>query len=182
MGLSIYGMLKLVMHVSLMATMTADGRIAEDEDQNSTRWASKQDTAFFVKRTKQAGVVIMGSTTFATINKPLSGRLTLVYTRQPEKLADFDAQLVRPVSDEPAVLVKKLAKEGHKELVVCGGTSVYTQFMKARLVSRVYLTVEPIFWGHGMTLFEDQCHTKLNLVEVHRLSSQTIVLEYDVIK
>ncbi len=165
------------MHVFLIAALTADGYIARDTAQISTKWTSKVDAQFFSERTKQAGVCIMGSTTFDTINRPLPGRVSMVLTRTPEKYNQWGDQ-VRGVSAEPVELLKQLEKEGYTEVAICGGTSVYTQFMRSGLVERLYLTVEPVVFGTGLRLFDSSLNTELKLEKTHQLSDQTLVQEY----
>ena len=55
------------MQIFLIAAMTADGYIAENDADVSTRWTSEADSQWFRERTKQAGVMIMGRKTYETI-------------------------------------------------------------------------------------------------------------------
>ncbi|MCL5782229.1 MAG: dihydrofolate reductase, partial [Patescibacteria group bacterium] len=54
----------------IIAALSADGYIARDEH-HPAFWTSKEDKKRFVELTKRAGVVIMGSTTYTTIARPL---------------------------------------------------------------------------------------------------------------
>jgi len=72
------------MKIILIAAMTLNGMIAQTRDQNSLEWTSKEDTAFFIEKTKEAGVVVMGQKTFETIGKPLKGRRLIVLTQDEE--------------------------------------------------------------------------------------------------
>ena len=56
------------MKVVLLMATTVDGIIAKDVDE-FIDWTGKEDKKYFVKITKEAGVVIMGSTTYKTIGK-----------------------------------------------------------------------------------------------------------------
>lgn len=165
------------MHVFLIAALTADGYIARDASQISTKWTSKADAQFFTERTKQARVCVMGSTTFDTINRPLPGRTTIVMTRNAAKYQQWGDQ-VRPFNLTPQQLLQQLEADGYSEVAICGGTSVYTQFMQAGLVKRLYLTVEPVVFGTGLRLFNDTLNAELKLEKTHQLSDQTIVQEY----
>ena len=64
----------------IVAALTADGFLAKDKNQVSTSWNSSDDKKHFIELTKRAGVVVMGSTTFETFNKPLKDRLNIVYS------------------------------------------------------------------------------------------------------
>lgn len=168
--------------------MTIDGFIAQTGDQVSTAWTSIEDKKWFSQRTKQAGVVLFGRKTYQTFNRPLPNRLNLLYTTsQPEQLASSEQQDLttshQPLATAlpPRQLIGKLTDLGYTELAICGGALVYTQFLQAGVVDRLYLTVEPVVYGTGVKLFNEQLSLKLRLVESKNLSDQTILLTYDVV-
>lgn len=184
------------MNVFLIAAISVDGFIAQSPDQVSTAWTSKEDHTFFVQRTRQAGAMIFGSSTFRTFNKILPGRANIVYTRDIEKfrgsvgleVVEIDSSTTS-VADmtklyatklTPVELVAVLEKCGVSELAVCGGSSVYSQFMQAGVVKQLYLTIEPIAFGKGIPLFDGDLNTKFTLKKLTQLSEQTIVVEYSV--
>ncbi len=170
------------MHVFIIVVLTADGFIAEETNDISTRWTSKEDIRFFVKRTKEAGAMVMGSTTFQTIGKPLPGRKIYIYTRHPQDFAGYDPAEIEAVSLDPAEMVKKAEADGYQELAICGGASIYTQFMNAGVVDTLYITYEPALFGQGVSLFTEPVQKKLQLVSTQSLSEQTTLVEYSVIK
>lgn len=166
------------MKVTLIAAISADGKIAERTDQSSMDWTSKEDKQFFVEKTKEAGTLVMGRKTFATINKGLKGRRIIVLTRDPSK--ELPIPGVEFTSEEPVALVRRLENEGVAELVLGGGASVYGQFLNAGLVTEVYLTVEPFLFGGGVPLAQGFDRVALRLESVKQLNSQTILLHYTV--
>ncbi len=172
------------MNVFIIAATSIDGFIAEKTDQSSLSWTSKEDRRFFVQRTKQARVMIFGSTTFKTMGRALPGRLNIVYTKNPEQFADFtkeyDASELRITQEDPAALMKQLAQEGFTEVAICGGASVYSMFMRAGVVNKLYITLEPVLFGQGVKIFQEGISAKLKLVEQTKLSDQTLLLEYNV--
>ncbi len=184
----------LLMQVFIIVSITSDGFIAQNKEQNSLDWTSKEDKQFFMRRTKEAGVIVMGSTTFATIEvkyKPLKDRLNIVYTRQ--KTQDFvqqgewanDPSRFRTFSGQPQALIDQLSKEGFTQLAVCGGASTYSTFLQAGVVDKIYLTVEPILFGDGVKLFNQAFWPlkKLSLVKTTQLNQQgTLLLEYNLLK
>ncbi len=170
----------------LIAALTADGFIARDAAHKSTRWTSKEDAAWFAQKSKAAQVVVMGRSTYDTIGKPLSDRVTIVYSRKGEV-----AQLVKNQSQleknkvyftqlEPQDLLRKIEEFGFTDVAVAGGASIYTLFVRAGVVDKLHLTVEPILFGDGVKLFNQTLATKLKLVATKQLSEQTLLLEYDV--
>jgi len=167
------------MNVFIIAALSADGFIAKKKIQKSTDWTSDIDKAFFQDRTKKAGAVIMGYTTYQTIGKPLPNRLNLVYTKNPNKITQ--SENLKATHNSPKQLLKNLKDQGRDEVAIIGGASIYTMFLNAGLVNKLYLTVEPILFGQGISLFDKSLDTKLKLITVHHLSEQTIALEYEVI-
>ncbi|MBI4437549.1 dihydrofolate reductase [Candidatus Uhrbacteria bacterium] len=163
------------MRVVLIAAISADGKIAQSPLQSSLAWTSKEDTAFFVEKTKEAGVVIMGRRTFETIGRPLKGRRLIVLSETPGAVEG-----VEYVNASPRDVIERLEREGVTQVVVGGGSSVYSQFLHAGLVTDVYLTVEPILFGGGVHLAEGFDPIQLSLVEVTKLNAQTVLLHYQV--
>ncbi len=174
------------MHVFLIAAITANGFIAEAVDQISTSWTSKEDRKFFSQRTKQAGVIVMGSSTYKTIGRPLPERLTIVYSKSDEMkniAAEInDEKVLRVTELSPADLIKKLAQEGYSEVAICGGASIYSLFMNAGMIDTLYLTIEPVLFGSGIRIFDGLERTPVTFKNLSKLSDQTIVLEYAVNK
>ena len=178
------------MQIFLIAAMTADGYIAENDADVSTRWTSEADSQWFRERTKQAGVMIMGRKTYETIGRPLPKRVSIVYTRQTlpesqglEKQSDF--QSVHPretslfsTSLEPQALIAALAQAGCEEVAICGGASIYGAFLAAGVVDRLCLSIEPVIFGRGVRLFQVPAEKKLKLVSHRLLGEQTVLLEY----
>ena len=145
----------------LIASITADGLIAR-HPHHLADWTSREDKQFFVEMTKKAGVVIMGSNTYETVGRPLKDRLNIVYSREK------NYEGVEITQKDPAELLKELEERGYKEVAICGGSTIYTMFMTAGLVDKLYLTVEPVVFGAGMNLFNKEFDRKLQLESVKR--------------
>ncbi|MBU2543800.1 dihydrofolate reductase family protein [Patescibacteria group bacterium] len=174
------------MHCFIIVALTADGFIGRDAQHNSTRWTSKEDAAWFNARSKKAGVVVMGRSTYETIGRPLPDRVTIVYsrsdkTRLVENQAKLEKNQVYYTKLKPKELLAKLSKLGFNETAVCGGSSIYTMFIRSGVVKTLYLTVEPVIFGEGVRLFNQELDLKLGLVTQKQLSPQTLLLEYQLI-
>lgn len=160
------------MKAFLIAAMTADGFIAKDDKHSSFGWNSKEDKKRFVELTKRAGVVVMGSKTYATFPGLLKERVNIVYS----KSKSFEG--AETTQKSPAELLQELESRGFKEVAICGGAQIYTMFMKAGVVDRVFLTVEPIFFGKGVNLFSESFNQQLSLVSAVQGESGSLLLEY----
>ena len=157
----------------IIAAVTADGFIGKDE-RHPAFWTSKADKHRFVELTKRAGVVVMGANTFATLPRPLKERVNIVYSRTKT----FDGALT--TQDDPLTLLTKLESQGMKEVAICGGSQIYTMFMKAKVVDTIYLTIEPLLFGKGVKLFNDDLLTHLTLVSSAQSENGSLLLEYSV--
>ncbi|KKR04546.1 MAG: Bifunctional deaminase-reductase domain protein [Candidatus Uhrbacteria bacterium GW2011_GWF2_39_13] len=166
------------MEIWLIAAISANGFIAESSDQRSLDWTSKEDTRFFVEKTKEAGVVIMGRKTFETIGKPLKGRRLIVMTRHEGMKTQMEGVEFSTLS--PVELINKLTQEGIESFVIAGGSSIYSQFLQAGLVTDLYLTIEPVLFGTGVSFASGFDRMNLNLVEVRKLNEQSVLLHYKV--
>lgn len=161
--------------VFLIAAMSTDGFIAKDAQHSPFNWTSKADKKRFIELTKRAGVVVMGSATYKTIGQPLKERVNIVYS----KSQSFEG--VEVTQDSPADLIRKLEERGFKEVAICGGSHIYTMFMKANIVDTLYLTVEPIVFGKGISLFNEDLKYHLELKSaVTSESTGSLLLEYKV--
>lgn len=159
----------------IIAALSADGYIARDSSAPLTAWTGKADKKRFVTITKQAGVVIMGLNTWKTFGKPLKDRLTIVYS--PERLADMP-EGVEITSKSPAELLAELEGRGFKEVAICGGSIIYTMFMKSGLVNKLYLTIEPVIFGDGIRLFKEILDNRLKLENCTQTEEGALLLEY----
>ena len=159
--------------------MSVDGKIAEKAEQSSLDWTSKEDLRFFIEKTKEAGVVIMGRKTFATIGKPLKDRKLVIMTSDPEKQESMDG--VEYTSEAPESIVHKLEADGFTSVVIGGGAGVYSQFLAAGLVTDLFLTIEPVLFGRGIPLAQDFDRMNLKIVETRMLNEQSILLHYTIL-
>jgi len=155
------------MNVFLIAALSSDGFLGRDEAHNSMEWTSKEDSEWFWTRTEQAGAIVMGRKTFGATRKPytpLPKRKNYILTGDPAK---WQAQSKYPLDRleytnlAPKELVAKATADanqlGFKELAICGGTSVYTQYLLAGVLNTLYLTRETkVELGDGIPLFAGQ--------------------------
>ncbi len=157
----------------IIAAISADGFIARDAH-HPAFWTSREDKKRFVELTKRAGVVVMGSTTYKTLPRPLAERVNIVYTRSKQ----FEG--AETTQEDPNALIERLSAAGYKEVAICGGAEIYNLFLKAKAIRKIYLTIEPIIFGKGITLFKDDVNYRLELVNLSKTETGTVMLEYNV--
>jgi dihydrofolate reductase len=162
------------MKITLLAALTADGFISKSAD-HLTDWTSPEDKQLFVRLTKAAGVMVMGSKTFKTINKALPGRRTIVYTSRPEAIKVTG---VETTSESPQALISRLDQNGVNGLIICGGAQIYTLFMNAGCVDELYITISPRLFGTGQSLFTAEVDQTLELIDSSPLGPGEVLLRY----
>jgi dihydrofolate reductase len=113
--------------VSLIVAMASNGVIGRG---NALPWRLPADLKRFRSLTL-GKPVLMGRRTFESIGRPLSGRVNLVLTREPQWAAD-GTLAVRTVAEALA------QARDCPELVVIGGAEVYRLVLP--LARRIYLT------------------------------------------
>lgn len=161
--------------------ITADGKIAKSAT-HFANWTSGADKKMFVEKTKSAGVIIMGLTTYQTIGRPLPGRLNVVLTPEPEKETSIPGSL-EYTSQNPKELLEDLEKRNFFEAIIGGGATINGLFLKENLVDEIWLTVEPKIFGEGLNLFRGvEADLNLELLETVQLDKNVIQLKYKIIK
>lgn len=160
--------------VFIIAAQTLDGFIAKEVN-HPAFWTSKEDKHRFVELTKRAGVCVMGSSTFKTLPRPLKERTNIVYSRSQE----FEG--AEMTDKNPIELLNDLEERGFKEVAICGGSNIYNMFLKAGVVDTIYLTIEPVIFGSGISLFKEPLDVHLELKSHEKTESGTLLLEYKVL-
>lgn len=129
------------MVISIIAAVGRDRVIG---NKNALPWQLPADLEYFKKRTINKPIVT-GTKTFESIGRALPGRFNIVLAQS----ADYPAkgcQIATSISE--AIELAKESELGQKsnELMVCGGRSVYDQFLP--LADKMYFTfVEGDFDG-----------------------------------
>lgn len=170
------------MHITIIMTQTLDGKIGKDRD-HIADWSSKADKKAFAAESKKLGVIIMGSSTFDTIKRPLPERLNIILTSQPEKYKEYEQpDVLEFFNGSPAEVVKMLESRGHQTAALGGGAKTNAAFLKAGLVDEILLSITPLIFGRGISLAEgEDLDLKLELLETNMLDEATLQLRYKVL-
>jgi len=165
------------MKVILLMALTLDGKIGKSRD-HFPDWTGKADKKLFVTLTKRAGALIMGSKTFDTIGTPLPGRKNIVMTRNRSRVSDWENLVYTDKS--PKRILEDLANEGFTEVILAGGTLVNSLFAEANLIDEIVVTVSPLIFGYGLSLFTEKINMTLELMDVERVGTNRVCLKYAV--
>jgi dihydrofolate reductase len=163
------------MKVTLIMAMTADGMIAR-HNAHYPDWTGRADKIMFKQMTIKAGVVIMGSRTYATIGKPLPGRLNWVMTRNPGRYRPEENLIFS--DDSPQAILEELIRRGYKTAALTGGSTINSLFAHARLIDEMIITIIPTLFGQGVPLFSESVNINLELIGSNELERGTPLLHY----
>lgn len=166
------------MEVILLMAMTLDGKIARGS-MELVNWTGKADKHYFVRITREAGVVIMGSRTFDTIGKPLPGRKNIVMTRDKNRTSQMDNLIFTDQS--PVEILQDLKVQGFEKAALIGGAVVNTLFAREKLITQVHLTLVPIMFGKGLSLFNEPLDLNLEFLESREIDKGHLLLTYQMI-
>ncbi len=139
------------MRVLLLAALTLDGKLARTHV-DFVDWSSREDKRLFMQTTKAAGVLILGHNTYKTFPAPLPGRLHIVLTHTPADQSPIPG-VVEFTNADPRAILADLAARGHDKVIVGGGGAINRLFLTYDLIDEIWLTVEPVIFGTGVSLF-----------------------------
>ena len=160
-----------------IAAITIDGKIARHAD-HLTDWTSPEDKTFLRALLDKSDVVVVGHSTYKTAEGPLSKRNCIVLTRT---VATMEQKSDNLAFYNPEGLPIERALESYRIVALIGGTQTYGYFLEHGLIDELYLTIEPIIFGNGLSMFASKNgkDTKFLLVDVQKLNEKgTILLHY----
>ncbi len=87
------------------------------------------------------------------------------------------------LASSPQESLQKLEKQGFKNVVLTGGSTLNASFAKLNLIDEVILNIESIIVGKGIPVFNpDTFDLRLELLEMKQSRGKTIQLRYKVVK
>jgi dihydrofolate reductase len=166
------------MAIVAIAAMTIDGKIARHSSE-LTDWTSPEDKELLTSLMDKSDVIVIGNSTYKTAEAPLSKRNCIVLTRSVPTTERRGDKLLFCNPDKVA-LPDLLRPFGTVALL--GGTQTYTYFLQHDLLDELYLTIEPVIFGGGLSLFEGTIggNVRLNLQSMKKLNDKgTILMHYN---
>lgn len=174
------------MKVTIAAVISTDAKLTRGNETNIHAWVSDEDQQHLHKLVEEHDSIVFGSGTYEAMGGKFNlepGKLRVVLTHDPAKYADatvpgqleFMALLVTD-------LIPLLESRGKQNLLVAGGPHMIADFLQAKLVDEIYLTVEPRLFGAGKNLLpETLLDINLQLISNKTLNDQgTMLLHYRV--
>ncbi len=169
------------MRITLVMVSSADGKTTHPAIHG---WSSPEDQTHLKKLKAEYPVIIMGRKTYEAVRYDLvldSQTRRIVMSKSPSDFAASDVPGHLEFTDEsPRGLADRLSGEGYNSALLVGGSNLNEAFLKEKLLTDCYITIEPKFFGNGKSIFtSDAIDVALELTDVTRLNRQgTLVVHY----
>jgi dihydrofolate reductase len=172
------------MYIKAVIAMSLNGYITNGSDTDVTKWTSDEDKALFKASRAESTLIVMGKNTYLAIKNSvvLSDKtLRVVLTKNlNEFLHDTVDGKLEFSNLEPLQLVEWLSGMGYENMLLLGGSHVYSAFLDAGLINELQINIEPVIFESGTPLFSDlKSMQKLKLVSSKQLNPNgTLLLSY----
>jgi len=166
------------MKISVYLATSVNGMISNSR--NVPDWLSQEYGMGFMSICHRTKAVIMGKTTYnilAPDHLPLKDDGSLVVLTHDTSMKSPQANVLF-TDKKPREIVSLLEARGHTEAVIIGGTATVDAFMKAGLVDELILVVEPVLFGKGLPLLNQDLDRRLVLLDVKKVNQNTVQLHY----
>lgn len=160
-----------------IAAVTIDGKIARHGN-HLTDWTTPEDKKFLRNFLDKSDVVIVGHSTYKTAETPLSKRNCIVFTRGVSSIERVGENLA---FYNPEGLSIEAAFEPYRTIALIGGTETYSYFLERGLIDELYVTIEPVVFGNGLSMFasKNEKDSAFTLVDMQKLNENgTVLLHY----
>ena len=164
--------------ITVKTAMTADGRVAAAD--GSSRWITSEPARGHAHRVRaEVDAIAIGSGTALADRPSLTARnpdgtladhqpLRVVIGHRDAPLTPDGCEALALRTHDPAVVATELGAREVRHLLVEGGPTVVSAFLRAGLVDQVHLYLAPMLLGAGTAAITDLGVT--TLADAHRMS------------
>lgn len=154
-----------------------DGRISL-LNTHPPEWTSKEDWKFFQSSLARMDAVVVGRNIYNGVADRLRKRTTVVLTHRVKTcVRRGSVTFVNP----SGVCLRDVLSPFHR-VGILGGGSVYMYMLNQGMMDDLYVTLEPLVFGRGNTMFSEGSDTAhMRLFSIKQLNKQgTLLLHYSV--
>jgi len=166
------------MKIGVYLATSVNGMISNRR--NVPDWLSQEYGMEFMSICQRTKAVIMGKTTYTILapdHLPLKDDGSLIVLTHDTSMTSPQPNVLFTDKD-PREIRSLLDARGHAEAVIIGGTATVDAFMNAGLVDELILVVEPVLFGKGLPLLNQDLDRRLVLVDVQTVNQNTVRLHY----
>ena len=173
------------MKIILYMTISANGYIARENGEED--FLSDKNWETSCSLAKKCGCFVIGRKTYEAIQKlghdfdfnSLAGVVKVIITNNKNLKVDDDYI----IANSPMDAISKLKDKGLKNIMVTGGATINSAFMKEGLIDEVILNVEPFILGEGIPLLsKEKFDSRLILLNTEEIGDGIVQLHYKVEK
>ncbi|MBI5135429.1 dihydrofolate reductase family protein [Candidatus Uhrbacteria bacterium] len=147
-------------------------------------WASAEDQKFFRTMLARADAVVVGRNTYAASKGLLRGKSVYLFSRRGRSPSRHSGltRMTEPIVINPKQANLRAMLKKHRQVCILGGAMVYQTMLDAGLIDDLYVTIEPLIFGHGKPMFDGGKQTKqFRLLSARRLNKDgALLLRYAV--
>ncbi len=169
------------MKVILYMEVTINGFIARNN--NDTEWISNEAWNSYNNKMAEMDAIVIGKNTYDMMPREefrKSAEHVVVISKNP---VEKKVENISFSSESPEKIIEYLQKKDYQNICIAGGGKTNASFMKDGLIDEIYLDIEPVVFGTGISLFaQSDFEYKLELLKTKKLNENTIQLHYIVIK
>ena len=191
---------RVMRKLRLQVQMSVDGRIAGPNGEMDWMFGLLDDELikYAYKITESVDTILMGrkmtdvfiSSWLDVMNKPddpwyaFSKKMIetpkVVFTKTLNKSRWINTDIA---TGDLVEEVSKIKSQNGRDIIVYGGASFDSSLIKEKLIDELYLFINPVAIGNGMTIFKDLNEIqKYTLIESKAFESGKILLRYEVKK
>ncbi len=167
------------MKVILYIATSINGLITRGKDDSD--WVTETDWKQFSQLMKECGIMVMGRRTYEIFGDdfPCAGAINVVMTGNKKLLAQKTPENVIFTDKSPKQVIQMAEKKGFEKLMLIGGMTLNTSFLKENLVNEIWLSIHPLLIGEGLRIMDTfDCFKKLTRLGVKKLDEGLVQIRY----
>lgn len=167
--------------------MSLDGKLTRWNEDDIHQWSSEEDFRHFLAHRDKADAVIMGRKMFDLLRETVQLNIKacrFVMTKNRARLHDKDVPGKLEFTElSPTYLIEECKKRSYDNILLVGGSQIFSLFAKEALIDEFLITIEPWIFGSGHPILEGIFSISLTLIDIERLNDKgTLMLRYSVVK
>lgn len=165
----------------IVAAISLNGKIA---DRHGNFPSSSEDRLFLQKKIKDADALMMGRKTFEKHVKRVGKKPIIVFTRGINGIKTPSPAFteVYLFHDKASDLIEFLDLMQFRKVLILGGAEIYHSVLKYRLVTDIFLTIEPILINGGKNFVSGPLFLEMKSWKLRKMkklnASGAILLHY----
>ncbi|PIS09613.1 hypothetical protein COT75_00210 [Candidatus Beckwithbacteria bacterium CG10_big_fil_rev_8_21_14_0_10_34_10] len=171
------------MKVILYMATSINGLITKGQDDSD--WVTETDWKEFDALIRDCGIMVMGRKTYEIFGDdfPCKGAINIVMTSNKKLLNQKTPSNVIFTNKTPKEVIVMAGNKGLKKLMLIGGMTLNTSFLKENLVNEIWLSIHPFLIGNGLRVMDKfDCFKRLKRIGIKELGEGLIQIRYRVNK